>query len=144
MKSKNTEITDYKNIVVFQGLNSLRFIAASLVVMHHSETIKKKNGIENLEWLGLFRNGSNAVTFFFVLSGFLITYLLLKESDKTGSVCVKNFYLKRILRIWPLYFCKFIHSNIAFNDLVELKFRQVVVSFNLNSQTNKMDNTFYL
>ncbi len=45
MKLENKKITDYKNIVVFQGLNSLRFIAAFLVVMHHSETIKKKNGI---------------------------------------------------------------------------------------------------
>lgn len=100
----NQKISDYKNISIFQGLNSLRFIAAFFVVMHHSETIKRKNGIENFEWLGLFRNGSNAVIFFFVLSGFLITYLLLKECGRTGSVKVKTFYLKRMLRIWPLYF----------------------------------------
>jgi len=104
MKTNNQSALDYKNISVFQGLNALRFIAAFLVVMHHGETIKKKNGIENFEWLGLFRNGGNAVTFFFVLSGFLITYLLLKESGKTGDVNVKHFYLKRVLRIWPLYF----------------------------------------
>jgi peptidoglycan/LPS O-acetylase OafA/YrhL len=104
MKTNNQKISDFKNISIFQGLNSLRFIAAFLVVMHHSETIKRKNGIENFEWLGLFRNGGNAVTFFFVLSGFLITYLLLKERGKIGDVKVKNFYLKRILRIWPLYF----------------------------------------
>ncbi len=97
-------MTDYKNITLFKGLNALRFFAAILVVMHHSETIKQKNGLANVEWLGLFRNGGNAVTFFFVLSGFLITYLLLKERKKSGNVNVKNFYWKRILRIWPLYF----------------------------------------
>ena len=104
METDNQQTFTYKNILIFQGLNSLRFIASFLVVLHHSETIKRKNGIENFEWLGLFRNGGNAVTFFFVLSGFLITYLLLKERDKTGSIKVKAFYLKRMLRIWPLYF----------------------------------------
>jgi peptidoglycan/LPS O-acetylase OafA/YrhL len=104
MKIENPKTQPYKHISIFPGLNSLRFIAAFLVVMHHSETIKRKNGIVNFEWLGLFRNGGNAVTFFFVLSGFLITYLLLKERDKMGSINVKKFYFKRILRIWPLYF----------------------------------------
>ncbi|MFZ4726540.1 MAG: acyltransferase family protein, partial [Paludibacter sp.] len=94
----------YKNISFFEGLNSLRFFAAFMVVMHHTETIRKKNDLFNLEWLGLFRNGGNAVTFFFVLSGFLITYLLLKESNKTGTISIKHFYIKRMLRIWPLYF----------------------------------------
>jgi len=104
MKTNIQTISDYKNITRFQGLNSLRFIAAFLVVMHHSETIRNKNGIANFEWLGLFRNGGNAVTFFFVLSGFLITYLLLRERGKSGTIKIKKFYLKRILRIWPLYF----------------------------------------
>ena len=72
----------YKNINYFPGLNALRFIAAYLVVMHHSETIRKKYGLLNLQSFSLFRNGSTAVSFFFVLSGFLITYLLLKEYQK--------------------------------------------------------------
>lgn len=99
-----SENIDYKNIKLFPGLNSLRFLAAFLVVMHHSETIKSKHGIVNFDWFGLFKNGGNAVTFFFVLSGFLITYLLLKEHRKTATVSIKNFYLKRMLKIWPLYF----------------------------------------
>jgi peptidoglycan/LPS O-acetylase OafA/YrhL len=48
--------------------------------------------------------GGTAVTFFFVLSGFLITYLLLAEKQQTGTISLKDFYLKRIFRIWPLYF----------------------------------------
>lgn len=94
----------FKNISFFEGLNALRFFAALLVVMHHTETIRSKYGLYNLEWLGAFRNGGNAVTFFFVLSGFLITYLLLKENYNTGTISIKKFYIKRTLRIWPLYF----------------------------------------
>lgn len=103
---------DHKNISYFKGLNALRFFAAFLVLMHHSETIRKKNGLYNLEWLGLFRNGGSAVTFFFVLSGFLITYLLLKETRKTGTVHVKAFYMRRVLRIWPLYFLLFLTGTL--------------------------------
>jgi peptidoglycan/LPS O-acetylase OafA/YrhL len=97
-------MTFYRSIKIFPGLNALRFFAALLVVLHHGETIRNNNHLQNFEWLGFFRNGGNAVTFFFVLSGFLITYLLLKEHDTTGRVKVGNFYLKRVLRIWPLYF----------------------------------------
>ncbi|MCP9757273.1 acyltransferase [Lacihabitans sp. CCS-44] len=99
---------DYKNIKHFEGLNALRFIAAFFVVIHHAEAVRKKNGLFNLDWLSFFKNGGNAVTFFFVLSGFLITYLLLKEDKKTGKTSIKAFYIKRTLRIWPLYFLMFI------------------------------------
>lgn len=48
------------------------------------------------------------VSFFFTLSGFLITYLLLKEKEYTNTIHVRSFYVRRILRIWPLYyFCVF-------------------------------------
>jgi len=95
---------DHRRITFFPGLNGLRFFAALLVLMHHSETILSKNGLSHWDGLGLFRNGGNAVTFFFVLSGFLITYILLREDRETGNVRVGGFYLKRVLRIWPLYF----------------------------------------
>ena len=44
------------------------------------------------------------VTIFFTLSGFLITYLLLKEKEFSGRVKIKDFYIRRALRIWPLYY----------------------------------------
>lgn len=46
-------------------------------------------------WLG--------VPFFFCLSGFLITYLLMVEKEKNGRINLRSFYVRRILRIWPLY-----------------------------------------
>jgi peptidoglycan/LPS O-acetylase OafA/YrhL len=48
--------------------------------------------------------GSLGVNFFFVLSGFLITFLLLKERSVTNGINVRKFYIRRILRIWPLYY----------------------------------------
>jgi peptidoglycan/LPS O-acetylase OafA/YrhL len=48
--------------------------------------------------------GSFGVCLFFVLSSFLITELLIRERSNTGTVHVKAFYIRRILRIWPLYF----------------------------------------
>jgi peptidoglycan/LPS O-acetylase OafA/YrhL len=110
----------YKNISFFEGLNALRFFAALLVVMHHSETIRGKNGLYNLEWLGAFRNGGNAVTFFFVLSGFLITYLLLKENYNKGTVSIRRFYIKRTLRIWPLYFLLVIIGTLILPQIFSL------------------------
>jgi peptidoglycan/LPS O-acetylase OafA/YrhL len=94
----------YQEIKYFQGLNALRFIAAYLVVLHHSERIKLKHDMFNLREFTLFNNGFLAVSFFFVLSGFLITYLLLKERKQTHKISIKSFYIRRILRIWPLYF----------------------------------------
>jgi peptidoglycan/LPS O-acetylase OafA/YrhL len=49
-------------------------------------------------------NLSFGVEIFFLLSGFLITYLLLQEKQKTGKVEVVKFYVRRAFRIWPLYF----------------------------------------
>lgn len=111
---------NYKTISFFEGLNSLRFFAALLVVMHHSEGIRHKHGLNDLLWLGLFRNGNPAVIFFFVLSGFLITYLLLKENDNKGTISIRKFYLSRILRIWPLYYLLIIIGTLVLPSLFDL------------------------
>tara|TARA_B100001758_G_scaffold126664_1_gene108959 strand:- start:8485 stop:9624 length:1140 start_codon:yes stop_codon:yes gene_type:complete len=94
----------FRTIKYFKGLNSLRFFAAYLVVIHHTEQIRMKYGLFHLKEYSFFNNGGIAVTFFFVLSGFLISYLLLQEINTTKTIAVKNFYYRRILRIWPLYF----------------------------------------
>jgi peptidoglycan/LPS O-acetylase OafA/YrhL len=88
----------------FTGLNALRFFAAYLVVLHHGETVRHKYGLPNFENYSFFRNGGLAVSFFFVLSGFLITYLLLTEIERTGDVSLRKFYMRRVLRIFPLYY----------------------------------------
>jgi peptidoglycan/LPS O-acetylase OafA/YrhL len=91
--------------VYFPNLNAMRFFAALLVIVHHIEQYKEMFGLSNI-----FKNHSIqlmskiGVTMFFVLSGFLITYLLLVEQKEFGNIKIKSFYIRRILRIWPLYY----------------------------------------
>ncbi len=87
-----------------KGLNTLRFFAAFFVIISHGQISISKLGFTNFNTLAIFNRGGDAVEFFFVLSGFLITYLLQKEIAKTGRVSIKQFYLRRVFRIWPLYF----------------------------------------
>ncbi|GAB4149724.1 MAG: acyltransferase [Bacteroidia bacterium] len=117
-------MTSAKDKVYFPGINALRFFAASGVVITHIELMKGQMSMKN-NWKEPFflHLGSLGVFFFFVLSGFLITYLLLKEKEKTGRVAIKEFYVRRILRIWPLYylvivlaFFVFPHLDILRND----------------------------
>ncbi len=75
-----------------------------VVLVTHTELIKMQYGLENYYTGGVKRFGHLGVICFFVLSGYLITYLLMAEKDKDGTVSVKNFYIRRVLRIWPLYF----------------------------------------
>jgi len=111
----------------FPGLNGLRFFAAFAVLITHVEFTKKllhhgdifwlniptriqgsawesiMNG--NIHWLSPFitHAGYMGVIFFFVLSGYLITYLLLEEKKVSNGISIRNFYVRRLLRIWPLY-----------------------------------------
>lgn len=93
--------------VYFPGLNILRFYAAISVVIAHTsnnfgELRTRPAHYALLNWVAL--DAQSAVNFFFVLSGFLITYLLIYERQATGNIAVRKFYLRRILRIWPLYY----------------------------------------
>jgi peptidoglycan/LPS O-acetylase OafA/YrhL len=76
-------------------------------MIHHAEQGKDAIGLSSAYTMDcplVFRAGALGVTLFFVLSGFLITYLLLTELQTTSTVRIRNFYMRRILRIWPLYY----------------------------------------
>jgi peptidoglycan/LPS O-acetylase OafA/YrhL len=90
--------------VYLKGLNTLRFFAAFFVIISHGQISMWKMGLENYKDLPIFDRGADAVEFFFTLSGFLITYLLQKEINRTNTISIKDFYLRRVFRIWPLYF----------------------------------------
>lgn len=94
------------NRVYFPNLNAIRFFAALLVIIHHIERTKYKFGLANVYKSsfvgGVF--GQVGIILFFVLSGFLITYLLLEEYRYSGTISIKGFYMRRVLRIWPLYY----------------------------------------
>lgn len=89
----------------FPGLSGLRFFAAMAVACSHVELLKQYHGLPNAyDAPAVYELGRLSVTLFFVLSGFLITYLLLVEKQRDGRIAVKQFYTRRVLRIWPLYF----------------------------------------
>jgi peptidoglycan/LPS O-acetylase OafA/YrhL len=75
----------------YPALDGLRGVAILLVVLYHNFGFIKQS---YFGWLG--------VDLFFVLSGFLITSILLKDIGKPGYL--KNFFIRRILRIFPLYY----------------------------------------
>lgn len=90
----------------FKNLDGIRTVAALMVFFWHAygySILKWPDGIAKSLVLSVF-NGDMGVSIFFVLSGFLITYLILDEIKQKNSLSLKHFYLRRILRIWPLYF----------------------------------------
>lgn len=100
------------NIVYLPGLNGLRAIAAlSVVIAHISQKGIADFGLSLIAELPMAGFG---VTLFFVISGFLITFLLIKEFDKTNTIDVGKFYLRRIFRIWPIYYLFIVICFIVF------------------------------
>lgn len=94
--------------IFFPNLDGLRFFCFLLVFLHHSfhtnlDSIKNSSSYHFIKY-DLFINGNIGVNFFFVLSGFLITYLLIEENNIQGKIDIPKFWLRRVLKIWPLYF----------------------------------------
>jgi len=90
--------------VYFKNLDGIRFFAAFLVLVHHSFFFKRDYSDSFAFVNNCFEHtGRLGVNLFFILSGFLISYLLLVEKDSTGTISYRSFYMRRILRIWPLY-----------------------------------------
>jgi peptidoglycan/LPS O-acetylase OafA/YrhL len=90
--------------IFFPNLNGVRAIAAFMVVASHIELHKRDFNLGQLSVAGFLNLGTVGVSIFFSLSGFLITYLLLQEKKNFVKVNFKDFYIRRALRIWPLYF----------------------------------------
>lgn len=123
-----------ENPLFLKGLNKLRALAALAVIAHHIELFiyndKLGYGLYGNRYLNYFFThlGKNAVYLFFVLSGFLITYLLINENKKYGKINVMKFYWRRLLRIWPLYF---VIMGISFL-IVPMLYNRVQIGHNNN------------
>ncbi|HEV8084404.1 MAG TPA: acyltransferase [Chitinophagaceae bacterium] len=91
--------------VYFKNLDGLRFIAALFVILEHVTEYKASMVPGYSNFFRYYFNilGRYGVNLFFVLSGFLITYLLFSELKREHTISVKKFYVRRILRTWPLY-----------------------------------------
>ncbi len=95
--------------IQLHGLSEIRGVAALLVLISH---IDQFHDVLKIPSIGLSKTGvaDHAVTIFFVLSGFLITYLLLIEKDTYQKISIKKFYIRRVLRIWPAYYIVIVAS----------------------------------
>jgi len=97
--------THRPELTYLPGLNAIRAFAALIVLIFHFDLFFAKHfGITAMTIFPTNYQASTAVTLFFVLSGFLITYLMLLEKAKSNTIRIKFFYIRRITRIWPLYF----------------------------------------
>lgn len=100
-----------------KNLDSLRTIAFFFIFLHHA-FYTQNSEIENTDIFRFIINLSESFRFgvpvFFVLSGFLITYLMLKEYGKSEFFSIRSFYMRRILRIFPLYYLILVIGFIAF------------------------------
>ena len=152
----------------FKGLDSLRFFAALAVFFTHVELIKKFTGFgshwidpeERITKFTVFQSviskeidplspliaysSALGVVFFFVLSGFLITYLLLKEKESNKTIQIGKFYLRRAFRIWPLYYLIFILGFFVLPNLELFAVPGQDVFFNQNFWGNLMLYAFFM
>ena len=82
------------------GLDGLRALSILLVILIH--TVQRRSITHAVPFIAyVFSNGAMGVLIFFVISGYLITTLLLREREKTGRVSLKRFYIRRAFRILP-------------------------------------------
>jgi len=80
----------------FAALDGLRAVSVIAVVWHHTSGTPGLSFTHKAGFLG--------VIFFFAISGFLITSLLLRERNAVGGISLRKFYARRVLRIFPLYY----------------------------------------
>ena len=104
----------------YDNLNGLRFIGALSVFLFHIFTLGREiwgDFFSDPIFTQIFKvisKGHHGVGLFFVLSGFLITSLLLNEAKRKGKINAFHFFMRRSLRIWPLYFIILIFGFILF------------------------------
>ncbi|MBK6445801.1 MAG: acyltransferase [Bacteroidetes bacterium] len=113
-----------KKRIFFQNLDGIRFFCFLSVFLCHSFYTENPSivgsGIYHFIKITLFGNGNIGVNAFFVLSGFLITYLLIEEKKINGQVSPPKFWFRRILRIWPLYYFCVLFGFVLFPFLKQM------------------------
>lgn len=100
MPNRFISVGDVRPVFYKPQLDVVRFLAFFAVFNHH---VLPRTGAGQ-PWLADLANaGAFGVCLFFVLSAYLITLILLRERETTGTVQLRAFYARRLLRIWPLY-----------------------------------------
>lgn len=87
-----------------RGFDGVRGVGALLVVLTHMHAFRQLNGAGVPVSVTQAVDGFVALQAFFALSGFLITHMLIREHDAFGRVSFRDFYIRRALKIFPLYY----------------------------------------
>ena len=88
----------------YKNLDPLRGFLALMVVVFHLNYFSINIGLPNLPIWSFLNKGTEAVLVFFVLSGYLIIGQLWDEKSTTRSIAIRDFYLRRVLRLYPVYY----------------------------------------
>lgn len=107
--------------VYYPELDALRFLAFLLVLLHHAPYTEKIP-----IWVILHNYGWIGVDLFLCLSAYLFTKLLYVEYQEKGNINIGFFYLRRMLRIWPLYFF-FLGVMLAYSIFVDGWHAQILI-----------------
>ncbi len=86
------------------SLDGLRAFSILTVILGHSVWFMPEWIRGNTLYVNCLGNSRLGVTTFFIISGFLITNLLLREMDKTGTISLRHFYFRRSMRIFPAFY----------------------------------------
>jgi peptidoglycan/LPS O-acetylase OafA/YrhL len=125
MPSSKEPIFHAKNRSI-PSLDGLRALSVLVVILGHSESIL----LDRIPFNIVFRSGGQGVAVFFVISGFLITHLLLKELERTGGINLKKFYFRRTFRIFPpFYFFLLVVILLALFKVVPVDRHSLVAAF---------------
>lgn len=114
----------------FDNLDSIRTIAFFCTFLAHAFPSTNEAILNDriYQYVTGFRElFSFGVPVFFVLSGFLITYLILKEQETPTSFNLRNFYIRRILRIWSVYYVVIFFGFFIFPYIRELLLNEPTV-----------------
>lgn len=104
----------------FPNLDGLRTLACLAVFGFHGFLTILPLHTDSPRIFSVFTPGNMGVNFFFVLSGFLITYLLLEEEQRYQRIDIPGFYLRRVLRIWPLFYACIAYGFLVLPFLMRL------------------------
>lgn len=124
-----SQYSEFQLRKVIPNLDGLRGISIVLVMFHHIPVVTTPF----LRTLQI--NGRLGVMLFFVISGFLITYLGIKEKRKKKGFSLQSFYIRRSLRIFPLYYavlalvCFFVYIANVYPPAIKKEFSEKIMSY---------------
>ena len=122
-------------------LHGLRAVAVVMVLLSH---IARVPNISNwlYETLNFAYFGLVGVRIFFILSGYLITHVLVSEWNSTGSISIKNFFFRRVLRIFPCFFAYLlILLLLRYGNIIDIEYQAILLAFLYAQNWNVFQNT---